>query len=66
MSYRWRYENSDGAEVPGPDETFEDQTEAEAWLSDTWAELLETGIDQLTLFEGDDQVYGPMSLHAPE
>ena len=30
-----------------------------------WRDLVEDGVDQVTLFEGDREVYGPMSLHAP-
>ena len=28
-------------------------------------ELLDAGVDQVSLFEGDRKVYGPMSLHPP-
>lgn len=63
MEYRWRYENAHGTEVDGPDERFDDQDEAEAWLTDSFAELAASGIDQVTLLHGDDVVYGPMSLH---
>jgi hypothetical protein len=29
-----------------------------------WRELLEDGVDAVTLLEGDRVVYGPMSLHS--
>ncbi|TCP55086.1 hypothetical protein EV191_102298 [Tamaricihabitans halophyticus] len=63
MDYRWRYTNRHGAVVPGPDEAFDEQQEAEAWLTDNFGELAASGIDQVTLLEGTRVVYGPMSLH---
>lgn len=63
VAYRWRYLRTDGTDAPGPDLTFEDQAGAEDWLGSHWAELLETGVDQVTLLDADDEVYGPMSLH---
>ncbi|MDQ3402184.1 MAG: hypothetical protein M3548_02165 [Actinomycetota bacterium] len=65
MSYRWRYEDESGAVVEGPDETFEDQQEAEDWFSAEWEELLGAGVHQVVLLAGADEVYGPMSLHPP-
>lgn len=66
VAFRWHYASSDGAPAPGPDTEFTDQTEAEDWLGTNWAGLLADGVDQVTLFDGDDEVYGPMSLHPPE
>ncbi|MGQ0842053.1 hypothetical protein [Actinokineospora sp.] len=63
MSYRWRYENAAGAPVDGPDLAFDSQAEAEAWFSATWQTLFDTGVHQVVLLDGDDEVYGPMSLH---
>jgi hypothetical protein len=65
VDYRWRYADGTGAPVPGPEIDFAHQTEAEDWLSATWADLLDGGIDEVTLMRGDDVVYGPMSLHPP-
>jgi hypothetical protein len=62
MSFRWRYLDSSGTEQAGPDETFADQAEAEGWLSDEWPALLDSGVDTVTLLDGDTEVYG-MSLH---
>ena len=62
MSFRWRYLDAAGAETTGPAETFDDQTEAEAWFSDEWPELREAGVDAVDLLDGDAKVYGPMSL----
>jgi hypothetical protein len=65
MSWLWRYEQSDGS-PRGTSSGFPSQADAESWLGDQWRELLETGIDQVTLLEDDREVYGPMSLHPPD
>lgn len=64
MDYRWRYQNETGSDVSGPAETFAGQSEAEDWLSASWQELLESGVEQVTLLAGEAEVYGPMSLRA--
>ena len=43
---------------------FASQADAESWVGEIWSELAEEGVDAVTLFEHDRQVYGPMSLHA--
>lgn len=68
MAWIWRYETSDGTVVealPSVAQTggFPAQAEAETWIGETWRELLDGGIDQVTLFEDAREVYGPMSLH---
>lgn len=66
MAYRWHYQDSTGAPAPGPDAPeFDDQEAAEEWLGAEWADLLDGGIDQVVLLDGDTEVYGPMSLHPP-
>lgn len=64
----WRLENAAGEEVtPGPDlagQRFSSQADAESWVGEIWSDLAAEGVDAVTLFEGDRQVYGPMSLHA--
>jgi hypothetical protein len=62
MSFRWRYLDGSGSPVDGPDEEFDDQAEAETWFSDEWPQLRERGIDAVDLLDGDEPVYGPMSL----
>jgi hypothetical protein len=42
---------------------FASQGDAESWLGENWRGLLEAGVDQVTLLEGDRKEYGPMSLH---
>jgi hypothetical protein len=70
-SWRWRWEDSSGAEVEVPEEGaaaaaaggFTSQSDAESWIGEMWSSVLEEGVDQVTLFEADRLVYGPMSLH---
>ncbi|WP_165807262.1 hypothetical protein [Nocardioides currus] len=63
----WRLEDASGAEVAAAGfegQRFLSQADAESWVGEIWAELAEAGVDGVTLFEHDRQVYGPMSLHA--
>jgi hypothetical protein len=62
VAFRCRYQTESGIPVDGPDESFEDQAEAEAWFSDIWAELRAQGVDAVVLIEGESEVYGPMRL----
>jgi hypothetical protein len=73
MSWTWQYENRDGAvlaaeSLPELGEvsaspSFPTQADAESWVGEVWRELLERGVDQVSLFDGPTLVYGPMSLH---
>lgn len=65
MAWMWRFEKADGTEVEPAvrPEEFTTQGDAESWVGEVWKELLEGGADQVVLFEGDQKVYGPMSLH---
>jgi hypothetical protein len=69
MGWTWRYETSDGTEVPAPEGAatapFPAQGDAESWLGEAWRDLLDRGVDAVTLLEDARVVYGPMSLHAP-
>ncbi len=63
----WRLEDSAGTEVSADEldgQRFLSQADAESWVGEIWAELAEAGVDGVTLFEHERQVYGPMSLHA--
>jgi len=67
-SWRWRFEDADGGEVAASGVAsgatgFPSQSDAESWIGEVWRDLLEDGVDQVTLLEGDRVVYGPMSLH---
>lgn len=50
-----------GVEVPGS----ENQADAESWLGENWRDLLTRGVATVTLFDGEEEVYGPMGLAAP-
>ena len=67
MPWWWRLEDSAGTEVPAEEfagQRFLSQADAESWVGEIYAELAEAGVDAVTLFEHERQVYGPMSLHA--
>jgi hypothetical protein len=69
MAWLWRYERSSGEVIEEVPESaaataFPSQGDAESWLGETWRELLDAGVDQVCLLEGDRVVYGPMSLPA--
>lgn len=61
MTFRWRYQDGSGADTAGPDTTFEDQADAEDWLSREFSDLLAGGVDRVVLMDGGAEVYG-MSL----
>jgi len=68
MAWSWRYERASGEAIDALPEAaesvrFPTQGEAESWLGETWRELLDSGVDQVSLLEEDRIVYGPMSLH---
>lgn len=41
---------------------FDDQGSAEAWLTASYADLEQAGAHDVSLYESDRLVYGPMSL----
>jgi len=63
----WRLEDASGREVTVPGDLgaarFANQSDAESWVGEVFAELADQGVDAVTLFELDRRVYGPMSLH---
>jgi hypothetical protein len=62
----WRLESASGSEVEVGEELagqrFPSQADAESWVGEVWATLADEGVDGVTLFEDDREVYGPMSL----
>ena len=69
MSWYWRLEDPSGAEVEPASvgveiPEAENQGDAESWLGEHWRVLLERGVATVTLFDGDQEVYGPMGLAA--
>ena len=69
-AWRWQLLDADGADVSGQHDPtgrelrFPSQGDAETWIGEAWRELADAGVDAVTLFEADREVYGPMSLHA--
>ncbi len=57
MAWRWTYDPT--GEASGD---FPSQADAEAWLGETWRDLLDSGVTAVTLTEDGRTVYGPMSL----
>ena len=69
MAWTWRYEDPSGASIVPTDaaptqEPFPNQADAESWVGEFWRELLDAGVAQVTLLEGERVVYGPMKLTA--
>ena len=63
----WRLEDGSGAVVAveeHSEQRFPSQADAESWIGETYGELADAGVAQVTLFENDREVYGPMSLSA--
>ncbi len=67
MSERWQWSCTDASgqqvEVPGAATEFPTQADAEGWLGEAWPELLEAGVDEVTLERDGQAVYGPMGLN---
>jgi hypothetical protein len=65
--WHWRSASGSGARGGGSlrpvgTERFPSQGEAESWLGETYPDLLTSGVQAVSLFEGDRLVYGPMGL----
>jgi hypothetical protein len=67
MTWSWRLEHADGTPAEPVDgaDRHASQADAESWLGENWRELLDRGVATATLFDGEDEVYGPMGLAAP-
>ncbi len=69
MAYWWQAEPAPGTGLTRDDLAsaglgmrFDDQITAEEWLSSFYLDLQDLGVTQVSLFESDRLVYGPMSL----
>lgn len=62
MAWTWKLETA-AASVVDVSPEFESRSDAESWVGEEFAGLLDRGIDQVRLFDGDKEIYGPMSLH---
>ena len=66
MSWVWRFLDAAGKQLTPHDvdsPAFSAQGDAETWIGESWRDLVEAGVDQVSLLEDDAVVYGPMSLH---
>lgn len=65
--FHWKLLNAAGEQVSVDvdlaDQRFGDELQAETWIGDVFSDLLAEGVDEVTLYEGERKVYGPMSLH---
>jgi hypothetical protein len=52
----WRYLDASGTET-GSSDRFDDREAAEAWLGETWAELLDRGVEEVALTDGGRTLY---------
>jgi hypothetical protein len=69
MTWHWRFDDPAGTTMDPASLGVEplesdNQSDAESWLGEHWRELLARGVATVTLFNGDDEVYGPMGLAA--
>lgn len=66
MSYRWEAAGGTASptdlEAAGLSPRFGDQASAEQWLTAFYDELTDVGVTDVSLYEEDRLVYGPMSL----
>jgi hypothetical protein len=65
MGYHWATEPElvDAArQALGLDLGFDTQEAAEAYLSERFLELSDAGVAEVSLWEGSQLIYGPMSL----
>lgn len=70
MSWIWVYTQATGepaALLPqdAVTESFNSQEEAEEYLGKTWQKLYESGVAGVSLYQGNEKIYGPMSLEPP-
>lgn len=66
MSYLWKPSSgtfsATGLDAAGLNQRFDDQASAEEWLGLFHAELLQHGVAEVSLYEEDRLIFGPMSL----
>lgn len=69
MAYLWTADLAAGSDVAedelagaGIGRRFDDQAQAEAWLTATYEDLVDLGVTHVSLFDEDRLMYGPMSL----
>jgi hypothetical protein len=60
----WQQLDGDGKVLDRERTEFPTRSDAESWLGEAYPDLADDGVSAVTLFEGDREVYGPMSLEA--
>jgi hypothetical protein len=60
----WQLLDADGKVVERERTEFPTRSDAETWVGEVYPDLADEGVAAVTLFEGDREVYGPMSLEA--
>ncbi len=65
MTWTWTLETAAG-DVMRWSEAFESRGDAESWIGEAFGDLVSDGVDQVRLFDGENEIYGPMSLHAED
>jgi hypothetical protein len=60
----WQLLDADGKVLDRERTEFPTRSDAESWLGEAYPDLSDEGVSAVTLFEGDREVYGPMSLEA--
>lgn len=63
--YRWEPSPelpSEALQALGLQRSWQEQSAAEAWLTEAYSDLLDAGVTAVSLLEEDRLVYGPMSL----
>lgn len=64
-SFRWRFEDTSGQPLPSEHSVpFPTQADAEAWFAESWEDLADAGVAQVSLLREAEVVYGPMPLSA--
>ena len=69
MDWTWQTQRADGSSaesILATDSSFPTQGDAESWIGENWQELLDEGVEQVSLLNGATIVYGPMSLRPAE
>ena len=71
MTWTWIYQNEDGSPstvLPACAtlESFPSREDAESFIGDTFQDLLNGGVEAVTLYDGDTEIFGPMSLKPVE
>ena len=61
-TWHWIFCDEAGVAIAGPPLSFSSQPAAEDWLRESFEDLLDLGINAVTLVDGERTIYGPMSL----